>query len=193
MITLVKRKIAVKPILDPDKIGSLYVPDVAKERSDQGIVKYVGPNVKDVKIGDHILFSGYTGTTVQFENDGDGVLIIFDERFTVCILNGPDTNVNGLYFRGVVDAEDDAEMDFKIEIVLAGFKAGNFTLEDCKKVIRQEHAKREANRYFSATYEMAMNLIAESFRNTEFAKGIGFKNPLAARPALEDYEELEDE
>jgi len=77
MITLVNRKIAVKPILDPDKSpGGIIIPDVAKERTDQGIVKYVGSKCKDVQVGDYILFSGYTGSTVQFAQDADGVLII---------------------------------------------------------------------------------------------------------------------
>jgi len=47
--------------------------------------------------------------------------------------------------------------------------------------------------YFSATYEMAMNLIAESFRHTEFAKGVGIKNPMGSRPALKIIMKFDDE
>jgi chaperonin GroES len=152
MITPLHRDIAVKPIPDPDKTKSgLWIPDEAKERTDQGIVAYTGPNVKSIKKGDYVLFSGYTGTVVQLEDEADGVLIVFDERFVTAVLNNPDTEVRGLYFRGL-DGE-----------------------------------------YFEATYEMVMNLIAESFRGTPFARGTGFRNPLDAKPANEDYNRLEED
>lgn len=149
---MVRRNIGVQPIPDPDKTpGGLWIPDEAKERTDQGIVKYVGPNVKNLKIGDYVLFSGYTGTTVQLEKDADGTIIIMDERYVTAILDNPDTLVSGLYFKAF-DGE-----------------------------------------YFEATYEMAMNLIAESFRNTTFAKNTGFKNVLDSRPLEEEYNILEDD
>jgi chaperonin GroES len=157
MITLTRDLIGVQPIKDSEKTsGGLWIPDEAKERADQGIVKYVGPKCRDIKIGDYVLFSGYTGTTVQLEKDADGCIIIMRERFVVAILNAPDTEVSGLYFRG-------------------------------------------DNEYFPATYEMAMNIIAEAFRDHPFAKTTGFKNPLGARfdrgstPLIEDYNAEDDD
>lgn len=194
MIELVKRKIAVKPILDPDKSqGGIWIPDIAKERTDQGIVKYVGPNCKDVQVGDYILFSAYTGTTVQFEQDGDGVLIIFDERFAVCKLHNPDTNINGLYFKAKVEPEEIEDLKHEIERVISVCVNTNNISDDAINMILALMLKHESAKYFSATYEMAMNLIAESFRHTDFAKGVGIKNPLESKPSIEDYEELEDD
>lgn len=97
MIRLLLNKVAVEPIHDPDKIGSLYVPDIAKERCDQGIVKYIGPDVKDICVGDYVLFSGYTGQTIKLE--GEGVLIMMPEDFIVCKIDEPGTTIKGLYFK----------------------------------------------------------------------------------------------
>lgn len=96
MIRLPLNKIAVEPLQDPDKIGSLYVPDMAKQRCDQGIVRYIGPDVKDIGVGDHVLFSGYTGQTVALE--GEGVLIILPEDFVVARIDDIGTTITGLYF-----------------------------------------------------------------------------------------------
>jgi Co-chaperonin GroES (HSP10) len=98
MIKLLENKIAVTPIYDPDRIGSIYIPDSAQERCDQGIVKYIGPDVKDIRIGDYVLFSGYTGTLVQIEDEG--TVIIFPEEFATAILpDPPTTEIPGLYFK----------------------------------------------------------------------------------------------
>lgn len=70
MFKLVRNQVGIEPIFDPDKSsGGLYIPDTAKTRCKQGIVKALGPDVKDIKIGDYCLFSGYDGTIVAFEND----------------------------------------------------------------------------------------------------------------------------
>lgn len=83
---------ALKPIADrivvemvePDeeKVGSLYVPDTAKEKPQQGKVIAVGEGKRDgkdlipmtVKVGDLILFGKYSGTEVKY--DGHDYLII---------------------------------------------------------------------------------------------------------------------
>lgn len=84
MIKLTKKQIAVIPITDPDKIGHIYIPDIAKQRVDNGVVKYIGPDVQEIRIGDHVLFSGYTGTLVTIE--GEGALIIMHEQDVMCRL-----------------------------------------------------------------------------------------------------------
>lgn len=58
------------PMEDPDKIGSIYVPEQAKQRIDQGIVKYRGDAVMELRVGDHVIFSGYSGDLVITEDDG---------------------------------------------------------------------------------------------------------------------------
>lgn len=103
MIRLVENKIAVAPIFDSDKHKvpntniELIIPDEAKERCDQGIVRWTGPEVKDIQIGDYVLFSGYTGTLVRLE--GEGLFIILREDFVTAIIDPPDTEIPGVYFR----------------------------------------------------------------------------------------------
>jgi chaperonin GroES len=56
--------------------GGILLPDTAKEKPRQGIVVAVGPGSTDdkgrchpldVKVGDHVLFSSYSGTEYQDE------------------------------------------------------------------------------------------------------------------------------
>ena len=76
---------AIKPIGDKllvevleeeaDKVGSLYVPDTAKEKPQQGKVVAVGEGRKDgkdiipltVKAGDVVLYGKYSGTEIKHE------------------------------------------------------------------------------------------------------------------------------
>lgn len=104
MIQLNAKKIAVVPLFDPLTHGSLYLPEQSRERCDQGIVKYVGASVKEIRIGDHVIFSGYTGTLLELE--GEGLLIVLPERFVTARIgyDGAEvvaTDIPGLYFRGV--------------------------------------------------------------------------------------------
>jgi chaperonin GroES len=101
MIKLLADQVAVEPIFDSDKTesGLLYIPDTAKERCDQGIVKYLGPDVKTVEIGDYAIFSGYVGRLVEIDGE---LLIIMRERFIQAVIEDiPETDIPGLYFKGV--------------------------------------------------------------------------------------------
>lgn len=92
--------VVIKPIDDPDvSPGGIIIPDMAKERTDQGIVKYVGESVTFVRPGDWILFSGYAGTLIFLE--GEGRLISMDEKLVLAICGPQDwaiTKVAGLYY-----------------------------------------------------------------------------------------------
>lgn len=78
-LKLLGEDVAVIPLEDPSRRPSgLWVPDEAKQRIDQGIVKYRGPLSIDVRVGDHVMFSGYSGTKITVE--GEGVLIVVPER-----------------------------------------------------------------------------------------------------------------
>lgn len=80
-------RVAIIPIEDPDTTpAGLFIPDTGKQNADQGVVKYIGRDVKDVKIGDHVLFSPYSGT--QVSTDVDGLLVILPEKDIVCMLEG---------------------------------------------------------------------------------------------------------
>ena len=65
-----------------DKIGSIYVPDTAKEKPQEGEIKAVGPGrtedgkqvAPEVKVGDRVLYGKFTGTEIK--HDGQDYLII---------------------------------------------------------------------------------------------------------------------
>ena len=121
MLKIPKGKVGVTPIGDSDTAGNLGLiirPDQAKGRIKQGIVKYVGAEVKSVEIGDYVFFSGYAG--ILFKLEGEGSLIFLSEDNLIATLSQRTTDITGLYFYG------------------------------------------GAGKYFTATYEQAMTLIARS-------------------------------
>ncbi len=83
---------AIKPLGDrvlieimdeeDEKVGSIYVPDTAKERPQQGKIVAVGEGKRDgkdiipmtVKVGDTVLYGKYAGTEVK--HDGKEYLIL---------------------------------------------------------------------------------------------------------------------
>lgn len=123
MLRLGENRVAVVPIRDPEKSkGGIIIPDQAKERIDQGIVKYIGPGVKDIKIGDLVFFSAYTGQLFDF--DDEGLLIIFHEDFAIAILEEPPhTTIPGLFFKS---ADDDtffpATYEAAVQFIALGFQ-----------------------------------------------------------------------
>lgn len=42
--------------------GGIYVPDTAREKPQRGTVQATGKDVKDLKVGDQVLFDKYSGT-----------------------------------------------------------------------------------------------------------------------------------
>lgn len=97
LIELRGDRVAIEGINDPDKIGHIWIPDQAKFRCDQGIVKYTGPECRWLEKGDYVLFSAYSGETIQLEDEG--VFIIMREVACVCKIHPADTEVPGLYYR----------------------------------------------------------------------------------------------
>ena len=125
MIKLIGRNIAVEPIYDSNKSsGGLFIPEMAQERCDQGIVKYIGPDVIDIKIGDFVLFSGYTGTTVKLEDEG--TLILMNEEFVTCIIHPPDTEIPGLYFRAKDGEYFQATYEMATRIMMDAFSTPEY-------------------------------------------------------------------
>lgn len=71
-----------------EKIGSIIVPDNAKEKPRMGTILAVGTpdadkeDMKELKVGDTVLFSQYAGTDVQY--DGQELTVIsMDELLAV--------------------------------------------------------------------------------------------------------------
>lgn len=139
MIKLIGTQIAVQPVEDSDysPSGLLIIPDMAKDRADQGIVKYVGPKVKNVSIGDYVLFSGYTGTLLIIE--GEGKLIIFPEDFVVArYVEDINIDIAGLYMKGVDGEYFPAPYNYVIQFTVQSIKEQNKTLP-----VKSEKLKRE--------------------------------------------------
>lgn len=76
------------------KKGGILLPDNAQEKPKEGTVIAVGPGARsdegkiipmNVKVGDRVLFSKYTGTDVKTDDDKD--LMILPEDDILGILN----------------------------------------------------------------------------------------------------------
>lgn len=76
-------RVVVRPLDQAEeKVGSLYVPDTAKEKPQEGTVEAVGPGrseagktiAPEVKVGDKVLYGKYSGTEIK--QNGEDMLII---------------------------------------------------------------------------------------------------------------------
>lgn len=96
MIKLTGHNVGIKPQFYDNKTesGLLYIPEDSIRRANQGTVIYVGDEVKSVSVGDYVLFSGYSGTTVRTD---EGVTIIMHEDFLTCKITDDVGEVPGLY------------------------------------------------------------------------------------------------
>ncbi len=57
--------------------GGIYVPDTAKEKPQRGKVEAIGSEVKEVKVGDEVMFDRYAGSKVKV--NGSEYLIVKEE------------------------------------------------------------------------------------------------------------------
>jgi chaperonin GroES len=57
--------------------GGIYVPDSAKEKPQRGTVRAIGKEVKNLKVGDQVLFDKYSGSKLRIEDED--CLIIKEE------------------------------------------------------------------------------------------------------------------
>ncbi len=57
--------------------GGLYIPDAAKEKPQKGTIEAIGAEVKNVKVGDVVLFDKYSGSKINL--DGQEYLILKEE------------------------------------------------------------------------------------------------------------------
>lgn len=155
-------KIAVDPIFERNTYESsvieLIKPDQYKGRSTQGIVKYVGDEVRDITVGDYVFFSAYTGTLWEVK----GELLIFMNANGVKAkrdMSQDERIVPGLYFKGVVDY---SEMKNKLaeklfEIPGVANNNGIITSNDLRDII--EICRPQ---YWEANYAQCITLIAQS-------------------------------
>lgn len=99
MLRMLSDRIAVIPIEDPDKIGHIIIPQESKRRSDQGIIKYRGSGVEELRVGDHVIFSAYSGDRVQME--GEGELVVMKDSAVIALVT--DEASHTLYARKQVE------------------------------------------------------------------------------------------
>ena len=83
MYNIMLKPLGTRVVVEPKEAetmtaGSLYIPDNAKEKPQQGVVVAVGPGAKDepmeVKAGETVLYGKYAGTEVTV--DGKKYLIV---------------------------------------------------------------------------------------------------------------------
>lgn len=75
------KNVIIHPIEDPtmSESGRLYLPEQSKQRTDNGIVVALGPQVTaEISVADHVIFSGYTGDQIAIE--GGGKFFVIHER-----------------------------------------------------------------------------------------------------------------
>ncbi|HSX28026.1 MAG TPA: co-chaperone GroES [Candidatus Saccharimonadales bacterium] len=71
------RIVAQRLVAQTKTASGLYLPDSAQEKPKAAKVVAVGPKVKGVKVGDHILYKEYSATEVKI--DRDEYLIVKEE------------------------------------------------------------------------------------------------------------------
>jgi chaperonin GroES len=49
--------------------GGIYVPETAKEKPQRGLVQAIGKDVKNLKVGDQVLFDKYSGSKLRIEDE----------------------------------------------------------------------------------------------------------------------------
>ncbi len=91
-------RVAVKLLAQDEKVGSIIIPDTAKERPVQGEVVAVGKGSRDnagnlipleVQVGDLVLFGKWSGTEVKV---GTHELLVMKESDIMGIINSLKTS-----------------------------------------------------------------------------------------------------
>lgn len=63
--------------------SGIIIPDSAQEKQNKGKVVAVGNDVKDVKVGDTVLYGKFNGTEI---NEGDEAFLILQEEDLLAIV-----------------------------------------------------------------------------------------------------------
>ena len=71
------RVVAVKEVAQTKTVSGLYLPDGAKEKSVVAKVVAVGADIKEVKVGDRIVYKEYS--TTELKIDGEEYMIVKEE------------------------------------------------------------------------------------------------------------------
>jgi chaperonin GroES len=74
---LADRVVAVRDVAATQTASGIYLPDTAKEKPTLATVTATGADVKEVKVGDKIVYKEYSTTELKF--DGIEYLIVKEE------------------------------------------------------------------------------------------------------------------
>ena len=74
---LADRVVAVREEAKTQTASGIYLPDNAKEKPVLAVIKGVGPEVKELKVGDKIVYKEYS--TTELKIDGTEYLIVKEE------------------------------------------------------------------------------------------------------------------
>lgn len=66
---LADRIVAIKEEPQTKTASGLYLPDAAKEKPSTAKVVAVGKDVKEIKVGDRIIYKEYSATTVKVDRE----------------------------------------------------------------------------------------------------------------------------
>jgi len=81
-----KDRVFVKYSEEAEKTaGGIYIPESAKEKPQKGVIEAVGSEVKEIKVGDVILFDKYSGSKINIDNNE--YLIIKEEDILGIVQN----------------------------------------------------------------------------------------------------------
>jgi len=132
MLLPLRDNVIVLAVSDPDFWfnSTIIRPESTKDRSDQGIVKAVGPEVRELRIGDYITFSPYSGKVLNDPDEGDKHIIL-PERACISIVTPPTTKVPNVLIR----TADGTLVDGTAEALLQMFRAA---IEKMPRVIEQK-------------------------------------------------------
>ena len=95
MLIPIKDKILILAMDDGDTwygSSSIIRPESTKGRAVHGVVKAIGPEVRDVKVGDHVIFPPYGGTVINHPMEG-WKMIMVKETEVKCLIFPPTTEV----------------------------------------------------------------------------------------------------
>lgn len=142
MLVPLRDEVYIYPIFDSPKSSSglILIPDEARQRCDQGIVRLVGPKCNWLKTGDYVLFPNYNGTLMFIE---DSPWIIMQEMAVTAKL---DLNHKHIQIPGLFHQERGITRD----------KEGKTISDDTM--------------HFPATFESAMKLITEALAENPIYK-----------------------
>lgn len=139
-VQIFQDRVAIIPMADPDKIGSLYVPEVAKGRSVQGVVAMVGKECTSLKRGDHVLYPAYNGQVVDIE--GTRYIVMYEKDVTCKLVTEP-LLVPGLFMELAEEAGRfvPASEDFVVKMLHLHYEDNYGDVLDRTKLDRKSFTK----------------------------------------------------